>query len=444
MTRLVTVLSLFLFAAFSSAQEYTLYTHDNSELPYNAIYCIDFDLDGDIWFGGQKDAATGVATVSTLAADLSSWTVWGLDDLGLSDLEDRVFYMAVDDENTMWMCTHYGVSYKKSDGSSGYLDFTRDKYTRTVETDSKGNIYISQREDERDSARVWVSSDHGENWEGWFMADLGYTLTQQDARPEIYDLREDSQGQLWVLTWYGVSYRDTNGDWNLISEIEGDWTYAMTIDPNDNLWVPINGNLELVKIENIGTVTFYDSEWSDALQYDINDLEADVNGTLWLATNGGGLIALQDDGSFTQYDSASTGDQIPQDVLTHLEIKDNEIWVSTESEGIVHITGLITGLEDEVLRAPQTVRLEKNYPNPFNPSTTIEYSLDKARNITLAVYDISGKKVRTLVSGSAPAGDNQAVWNGLDDNGNGVSSGVYFYRLHGSGISLSGKMLLVK
>jgi uncharacterized membrane protein len=89
--------------------------------------------------------------------------------------------------------------------------------------------------------------------------------------------------------------------------------------------------------------------------------------------------------------------------------------------------------------APKTFLLEQNYPNPFNPSTTIRYQLPVASEVKLEVYDVLGKKVATLVSERQAAGYYQYVWNA-----NGLTSGVYFYRLQAGGFVETKKMMLVK
>jgi hypothetical protein len=88
--------------------------------------------------------------------------------------------------------------------------------------------------------------------------------------------------------------------------------------------------------------------------------------------------------------------------------------------------------------------LKSNYPNPFNPETTISYSLAKQSKVSLQVFNILGQKVRTLVNETNNAGTHTVVWNGKDDSGNAVASGVYFYRLKSGTISQTNKMILMK
>lgn len=86
----------------------------------------------------------------------------------------------------------------------------------------------------------------------------------------------------------------------------------------------------------------------------------------------------------------------------------------------------------------------KNYPNPFNPETTIAFSVPKAGPASLKIYNTKGQLVRTLVNDAREAGNHSVVWNGMDNQGNSVSSGLYFYRLSSDGNTVTRKMLLAK
>lgn len=93
---------------------------------------------------------------------------------------------------------------------------------------------------------------------------------------------------------------------------------------------------------------------------------------------------------------------------------------------------------------PQTFVLHQNYPNPFNPSTKIEFSLPRRTRVTLDIYNIAGQNVKGLVDEELPSGHWSVVWNGEDDNGVEVASGVYLYRLRTSEYTQTEKMLLVR
>ena len=83
-------------------------------------------------------------------------------------------------------------------------------------------------------------------------------------------------------------------------------------------------------------------------------------------------------------------------------------------------------------------------PNPFNPSTTVFYSMPTAGEVTVSVYDIKGRLVQTLVNTSKPAGDYSVTWNGLNSQGQAVASGVYFMRMDAPGVGITRKAVLLK
>jgi hypothetical protein len=99
------------------------------------------------------------------------------------------------------------------------------------------------------------------------------------------------------------------------------------------------------------------------------------------------------------------------------------------------ITGIIIISKD----IPRSFKLYENYPNPFNPTTTINYDVPKNIFVKLVVYDISGKKVETLVNKNLQAGEHKAVWNGSN-----YTSGVYFARIEAGSYTHTIKMLMVK
>lgn len=110
------------------------------------------------------------------------------------------------------------------------------------------------------------------------------------------------------------------------------------------------------------------------------------------------------------------------------------------------------GLEAEAGRLSATYHqpeamkfaLEANYPNPFNPSTTIAFSLAAAGHTTLKIYNASGQLVRTLLNGKVEAGRHTAIWDGRNDQNQAATSGVYFYVLESGNQSATNKMIMLK
>jgi hypothetical protein len=99
---------------------------------------------------------------------------------------------------------------------------------------------------------------------------------------------------------------------------------------------------------------------------------------------------------------------------------------------------------DENTTPAITTSLSGNYPNPFNPETTIRFSVAKAEPVTIEIYNVKGQLVRTLVNEVKAAGEHSVVWNGKDNRGSSASSGVYFYKMRAGKFSSSKKMILMK
>jgi hypothetical protein len=98
----------------------------------------------------------------------------------------------------------------------------------------------------------------------------------------------------------------------------------------------------------------------------------------------------------------------------------------------------------ERMITPTQFALKGNYPNPFNPTTTISYTVDRMRDIDIKVYDVLGHTVRTLFSGQQRAGAHEIRWDGRDDAGKLVSSGVYLYRLEAENMVHTNKMTFLR
>ncbi|MBC8344180.1 MAG: T9SS type A sorting domain-containing protein, partial [Bacteroidetes bacterium] len=107
----------------------------------------------------------------------------------------------------------------------------------------------------------------------------------------------------------------------------------------------------------------------------------------------------------------------------------------------------IIGQQTKILtidNIPKKYALHFNYPNPFNPTTTIRYDLPTDSEVHLVVYDVLGREVKTLINESQEAGFKSVRWNGRNDKGQQVSAGMYFYRIRAGKFSKVQKMVLLK
>ena len=134
------------------------------------------------------------------------------------------------------------------------------------------------------------------------------------------------------------------------------------------------------------------------------------------------------------------------------DLRGNPEYVIPASEKPLHRTlKLVVGSLDfardqagEIDLLPETFQVFQNYPNPFNPETAIRFSLPRAAEVSVRVYDQLGRLVRTLVQGYRAPGTQVAIWDGRNDAGQQVASGVYVYTVTSAGRSFSRKMIMLK
>ena len=111
----------------------------------------------------------------------------------------------------------------------------------------------------------------------------------------------------------------------------------------------------------------------------------------------------------------------------------------------VVVTSMVSSVEDNSENGlPEGFSLEQNYPNPFNPETQISYKLANSGYISLNIYDLLGREIKTLVSKDQASGNYTVSWNGRDESGNIVPSGIYLYTLKAGSFTESKKMILMK
>ena len=132
--------------------------------------------------------------------------------------------------------------------------------------------------------------------------------------------------------------------------------------------------------------------------------------------------------------------------------QDRGLWQLVVNEKVIELAGegrlkIEAGADEVFVRqplVPQFYTLGQNFPNPFNPSTTIQYRLPRAGPVSLKVYDIAGQLVRHLVDRPQSAGSHQVIWDGLDASGAAAANGVYLYELKAGSYRALRKMLLLK
>jgi hypothetical protein len=130
---------------------------------------------------------------------------------------------------------------------------------------------------------------------------------------------------------------------------------------------------------------------------------------------------------------------------TEIENTFVEVTASEVRDGNFAVNGISLPAPVQIQTRPEAFALANNYPNPFNPATTIKYALPEASSVTLEIYNVVGQVVRTLVADHQNAGRYVVQWDATNESGRNLSSGIYFYRLQAGGDFLEvKKMLLLK
>jgi hypothetical protein len=138
-----------------------------------------------------------------------------------------------------------------------------------------------------------------------------------------------------------------------------------------------------------------------------------------------------------QFDSPNVGTALAFGDINNDGHVDLVVGVSGQPCVSVFYSQLVSAIEEDPL--PGSFTLHQNYPNPFNPATNISFGLNHSSSVTLKVFDVLGREIRTLINERLQQGSHSVQWNASDEPG-----GVYFYRLQSEGRAQSGKMLLVK
>ena len=226
------------------------------------------------------------------------------------------------------------------------------------------------------------------------------------------------------------------------SSIPSQQLYSFYIDSKGNRWF---GSYDKGLIEWINDSTFisYNTGNSNLPDNFINAIDEDSKGTLWMATDKG--FASFNGDSITSYSYL-----YPFSTLSLAVDQDDKIWMGSWGDYPAKLLvfdgeriNIITDVAEEYLQ-PGNFQLFQNYPNPFNPSTKIKYEITSQSFVTLKVFDILGRVVKTLINESKPAGIYETTFDAYN-----WSSGVYIYRITALNknkilFSQSKQMLLLK
>jgi len=298
------------------------------------------------------------------------------------------------------------------------------------------------------SGPIWISTNTG-LLEYYHSSDVPSYTTHVfpqgiSQKKQFYHLSLDPDGELIMLADYGaiITY-DLEDEWLVHQGSTGSlYTKDIAVEDDGTLWAARANN-----------ISWWDSirGWQDVADVTEGSLvQIDDAGRVW--GSGYGATGYYEDGEWHTIDilnpHASSSFTVNGNGGYALNSFDIDIYGDpghmerTDSYGIWEFVPGPVSVEEEP--EPLPVLESTAYPNPFNPSTTIQFSLPKAAETTLSVYNISGQKVATIAHDYYSAGIHSVRWDAMTDSGNQCSSGIYLYRIQTQYADTSGKIVLMR
>ena len=222
---------------------------------------------------------------------------------------------------------------------------------------------------------------------------------------------------------------------------------AIAIDAGGNKWIGTGswgGGGGLAEFDGVNW-TVYNTSNSGLPSNYVDAVAIDAGGNKWIGTYGGGLAEF-DGVNWTVYNTSNSG--LPSNYVNAIAIDvSGNKWMGTGGEGLAVYTGGAGIKEKNEKCKLQNVKLF-TYPNPFTRETVIRYSVlavsGKRPAVSVKVYDISGRLVKTLVNKTQKSGYYTIKWDGTNNAGRKLSSGIYFIRLNAGKVSQTKKIILMR
>ncbi len=353
--------------------------------------------------------------------------------------------IVVDSDNIKWLDVNEGViSFDELELKS----YTTDN--GLADNDVK-SIAIDHNNVKWFATLSGVSSFDGAEWK---------TFTTKDGLvvDDVESIAVDHNNVKWFGTrWGGVSsFNDTT--WTTHQFTFNDTTFyyisSIAVDSENVVWFggERDGKHVLISLEGTSLTLHYNTFGTGWEYYHILDITCGLDNKIWYIHYPFILMTYDKISGNVRYISNKEYKNIATMSARAVSV-DNEgiVWLASE-EGLRSFNGetwtpytfdfSVTGVEAPETLSPFSIR--GAYPNPFNASTTISFTLPASGFTQLVIYNITGQKVRELAAGEMKAGTHSIIWNGCDDNGTAVSSGIYILRLKSGKLSATGRMLLMK
>jgi ligand-binding sensor domain-containing protein len=428
-------LLIFLPAEYLSGTEIFYYDTQNSPIGNDYVLSINIDKKGSYWFGTYITELKGGLTRSD--GD-SGWTIFDSIDsgYGVSSIVD-------DSSGIIWLGTLTGGIMKGLNDST-WISYKSDSNLASVNITS---LAIDK------SNFLWIGTgasgvnrfDVNDGWQEYDISNSGLVSNQ------ILCIFVDNAGNIWFGTYGGISKLDNDSVWSTYTTVNSglvnNAARCFAEDRFGNIWIGTNEGVS--RFDGISGWITYDT--NDGLKNNrVNAIAIDSSNNVWFAHSAVGQQGVW----LSRFDGSTTWITYNIDHNSGVELTDatslavdsvGNVWAGTFGEGVTCLKVGSTGLPTaDPAGIPHSFHISQNCPNPFNPSTTIEYSVPRQSHVLISVYDILGRRIKNLADRILPAGNYRTIWDGRDISGNPAPTGIYFCRIRAGNFSESKKMLLIK
>jgi len=478
----------------SEGQEQWVARYDGPENSYDKATAIAVDGSGNVYVTGYSKGSDTYYDYATVKYNSSGEEQWVARYNGPGNYYDYAHAIAIDGSGNVYVTG-------ESRGSGTFDDYATVKYNSSgqeqwvaryngpgnsgdganaIPFDGSGNIYVTGSsynldldiKDDWDYATVKYNSEGQEQWVARYNG-------PGNSSDEANAIAVDGSGNVYVtgssvgsgtsFDYMTVKY-NSEGQEQWVARYNGpgngnDYANAIAVDGSGNIYVT-GESYDSGTSSDYATVK-YNSSGEEQWVARYNGPENSVDRAHAIAIDGSDVyVSGVSAGLGTSYDYATVkynsageeqwvarynGPGNSYDYVTAIAVDGSgNVYVTGYSEGnkwsvytTIKYSGE-TGIVDEIINLPSTVYLGNNYPNPFNSSTTIQYTLPRNEYVRLSIYSISGQLVKTIENGVRSVGVHTESWNGTDARGRSATSGIYFYRLEAGGETFVKKMVLMR
>jgi hypothetical protein len=441
-------------------------SNSGSSLDYGTIK---YYPDGDTaWVRSYDGPGNSTDKAHALVVDDSGYVYVTGSSYGAGIFYDYATIKYHPDGDTVWVRRYNGSANGSDDAQA-------------VAVDGSGHVYVTGNDMDTLTGADYVTIKYDPDGDTAWVRRFNWSTGSSDDRAKA--IAVDGSGNVYVTgyTRDGANYDyltikyDPDGDTAWVRKYDGpaneeDRASAIAIDGFNNIYV--TGHSDSTGTDEDYATIKYDASGNELWVKRFNCANG-IDTPYGLAVDGSNDVYVT---GMSGCDGATSFDYVTIKYYSNGDTawvaryhgpvengNDYAFALALDSAGNVYVTGRSDGIDtgsdyctikyvqttdvkDEAKEQgkPADFSLSQNYPNPFNPSTTMNYSVDRKGLVLLVIYDVLGRQVRTLVNERKERGSYSVRWDGKDDEGQQLSSGVYFYQLKICDYTSSKKMLLLK